>query len=205
MQCPLCLHSSMVYLPRVYRCEVCRLIFKDPADHLTASEESARYRHHRNHADEGYKNFLNRLLLPLRPFLSASFSALDFGCGPGPVLSEMLREIGAKVSLYDPQFYPDETTLHHNFDVVTCTEVVEHFRDPNKSWEILVSKVRVGGILAVMTQLVAESTDYPNWWYKNDPTHMVFYGEDTMKFLATKYHLEILYNDHHSVLIFKKL
>jgi hypothetical protein len=172
---------------------------------LGEQEESARYGHHQNHANEGYKNFLNRLLIPLKTFLPSSFNALDFGCGPGPVLAEMLKEVGASASLYDPQFFPEESVLNNSYEVVTCTEVVEHFKRPKKSWDILVGRVKTNGLLAVMTQLIEDHTDYQKWWYKNDPTHVVFYSRETMHFLAEKYGLEILYNDDQSVVIFRKI
>ncbi len=206
MICPLCHAHSFEYAPRVYRCESCLLVFKDQADHIAASEESKRYSHHQNHTeDEGYKNFLNRLLLPLRSFLPSSFSALDFGCGPGPALAAMLEELGGDVHLYDPQFYPDNSVLNKSYDIVTCTEVVEHFRDPAGSWEQLIGAVKSGGILAIMTQLITDSTDYQKWWYKNDPTHIVFYRRETMEYIASAFKLEILFDDKHSVVIFKKL
>jgi SAM-dependent methyltransferase len=206
MICPLCHAHSSEYAPRVYQCGSCLLVFKDRADHISSSEESIRYSHHQNHAeDEGYKNFLNRLLLPLKSFLPEDFTALDFGCGPGPALAAMLQELGGEVHLYDPQFYHQDSVLNHCYDVVTCTEVVEHFREPSKSWEQLVGAVKPNGILAIMTQFLTQSTDYQKWWYKNDPTHIVFYGRETLEFIARKFNLEILFDDKHSVVIFKKL
>ena len=141
----------------------------------------------------------------MRSFLPSSFSALDFGCGPGPALAAMLEELGGDVHLYDPQFYPDNSVLNKSYDIVTCTEVVEHFRDPAGSWEQLIGAVKSGGILAIMTQLITDSTDYQKWWYKNDPTHIVFYRRETMEYIASAFKLEILFDDKHSVVIFKKL
>jgi hypothetical protein len=56
-----------------------------------------------------------------------------------------------------------------------------------------------------MTQFLTQSTEYQKWWYKNDPTHIVFYGRETLEFIARKFNLEILFDDKHSVVIFKKL
>ena len=42
---------------------------------------------------------------------------LDFGCGTGPALADMLIKEGFKVSLYDPFFYPDKDVLSKQYDL----------------------------------------------------------------------------------------
>lgn len=106
---------------------------------------------------------------------------------------------------YDPIFYPDAHLLiPETYDVVVSTEVVEHFKSPSSDWDLLVGLVKDNGILGVMTQFIHPETDYEKWWYKNDPTHVSFYQEKTIHYLAEKFALDILYNDQKSVVIFKK-
>lgn len=201
MQCLLCTHSSTLLTVDVYQCSHCDLVFKAKHLHLNSTEEKKRYSHHQNQGDDpGYLAFLDRVLIPLKQFLPMNYEALDFGCGPGPILA---RNLNAK--FYDPFFFPDHNLLTQTYDVVTCTEVVEHFYDPQKSWNQLMSLVKPGGVLAIMTQLMTEETDYQKWWYKNDPTHVVFYSEKTMDYFKKTFHCQELYNDHHSVVIFRKL
>ena len=64
--------------------------------------------------------------------------------------------------------------------------------------------VKDGGLLGIMTQIYSPDIDYKKWWYKNDPTHIVFYQKETFDFIAEKYNLEILYCDNKSITIFKK-
>jgi len=45
-------------------------------------------------ADPRYRRFLARLAEPLIAHLPKGARGLDFGCGPGPTLSLMLREAG---------------------------------------------------------------------------------------------------------------
>ncbi len=208
MECLLCQNSTLLdHLgdSTVFKCSICDLIFKNPKLHLSDAEEKKRYESHQNaKADQGYINFLKRLLDPLEPLLPRVFSALDFGCGPGPVLSSLIKEKGAHVELYDPVFFPDNEVLKRQYEVVTCTEVVEHFKNPSCDWKILVQAICPNGLLAIMTQLVTADTVYAHWWYKNDPTHVVFYSEKTIEFLATHWNLKIIYNDQKSVVIFRK-
>ena len=181
-------------------------MFKNPQTFLSTQEDVERYSTHQNvSTDQGYLEFLGRVVTPLKQFLPKEFSALDFGCGPGPTLCLLLEEVGGIVENYDPIFFPDAHLLiPESYDVVTSTEVVEHFKTPRQNWEMLVGLVRDGGLLAIMTQLYSREIDYKKWWYKNDPTHVSFYQVSTFEFIASEFNLEILYTDDKSIIIFKK-
>ena len=187
-------------------CPECSLVFKNPEHFLDHADESHRYQQHMNNSDDpGYVAFLDRLVDPLREFLPSKFDALDFGCGPGPTISILLENVGGKVENYDPLFFPDAHLLiPESYDVVTCTEVVEHFKNPKNDWELLTSLVKDSGLLGVMTLQYSPEIDYAKWWYKNDPTHVCFYQERTLNFLAEEFGFEIIYNDKKSITIFRK-
>lgn len=188
-----------------FECSQCALVFKNPRVHLNQEEDVKRYSTHQNNEhDQGYVGFLNRMLNPLSPFLPESFEALDFGCGPGPTLSILLKEKGGSVENYDPIFFKNLGALSRTYDVVTSTEVVEHFKSPLEDWILLASLVKPQGLMAVMTQFANVAIDYKSWWYKNDPTHVVFYRDETFSYLARLFHLEIIFNDKNSVVIFRK-
>jgi len=207
MDCPLCFNESSLFDSNTFSCSNCSLIFKDSILHLSSDEEFIRYGHHQNSSDDqGYLDFLNKLLMPLKTFLPSDFVGIDFGCGPGPTLSSLLEECGGEVSFYDPHFYPDAQTLIPDFyDVVTCTEVVEHFKNPSHDWEILMGLAKEGGLIAIMTQIFNKNLkDYSTWWYKNDPTHVVFYQKESIYYISEKYACDLVYFDEKSVAIFKK-
>ncbi len=205
MNCPLCQSIGLSFDDLVFECENCGLVYKDSKLHLNIDEESKRYSYHINSIEDlGYVEFLNKLVNPLKDFLPRSFNALDFGCGPGPTIEVILKALGGNVSSYDPLFFPDEKLLMPEFyQVVTCTEVVEHFKSPQASWDQLTNLVADNGFLAIMTQFVQKSLPYKDWWYKNDPTHIVFYQRKTFSYLAKKYHMKEVYCDEKSVIIFK--
>jgi 2-polyprenyl-3-methyl-5-hydroxy-6-metoxy-1,4-benzoquinol methylase len=189
----------------VFECTHCALVFKNPQNYWNSEKDIKRYSTHQNNeSDTGYTNFLNKLVEPLLNFLPANFEALDFGCGPGPTLSILLTAKGGAVENYDPLFLPNKNALARTYDAVTASEVVEHFKDIEKDWELLVSLVRPNGILAIMTLFINAKIDYKSWWYKNDPTHVVFYNEDTFVYLANRFGLEIIFNDKVSIIIFRK-
>lgn len=206
MNCLLCHSISTLKSDETFLCPDCGLVFKNPALHLSNEEDLKRYSSHQNNKeDQGYIDFLNKLVIPLAGFLPSQFNALDFGCGPGPTLGLLLSKFGGVVENYDPIFFPRKELLDKKFDVVTSTEVVEHFKNPAEDWALLVDRVKAGGLLAIMTQFINSGIDYKSWWYKNDPTHVVFYQEKTFEFLAAKFGLEVLFDDKKSVIIFRKI
>ncbi|MDO9181419.1 MAG: class I SAM-dependent methyltransferase [Bacteriovorax sp.] len=205
MNCILCQTSETFLRESATECTHCALVFKNPKNYYTHTKDVLRYStHNNNHEDQGYIDFLNLLVNPLVPFLPIKFMALDFGCGPGPTLSLLLEKIGGVVENYDPIFFTNSKVLENTYDVVTCSEVVEHFKNIETDWALLTSLVKPGGILAIMTLFITEQINYKSWWYKNDPTHIVFYNEKTFVYLAERFNLEIVFNDKKSVIILRK-
>ena len=70
-------------------------------------KKKKRYLEHNNQIDNmAYRSFLGKLALPLQAKLSSGDTGLDFGCGHGPALADILEKDGFNVSLYDPFFFP---------------------------------------------------------------------------------------------------
>lgn len=170
-----------------WECDECDLAFVPPEFHLPESAEVERYLMHENDpSDSGYRRFLSRLWDVLRPQLLSGSSGLDFGCGPGPALAEMMREGGFEVSLYDPHFFPDQSSLDKQYDFVTCTETAEHLRTPLDSFHLIDSLLVRGGHLGVMTGMLEDRAEFASWYYQRDPTHIAFYTTRTMLWLGGK-------------------
>lgn len=170
------------------RCGTCRLTFVPAAQHLPSGAEKARYATHRNSpADAGYRAFLDKLLVPLAARLPPGARGLDFGSGPGPTVSAMMRERGFPTEDWDPHFAPDETPLARTYDFVTCTEVVEHLRAPAETFAVLARLVAPGGTLGVLTSVLEDDAAFPAWWYRRDPTHIAFYRPETLGWIERRF------------------
>lgn len=191
MTCPLCdstqTSSFCVADDKEYRrCHQCQARFMTPEFWPSKSQELAQYQLHENDIDDpGYRNFLSTLTIPLLTKLAAKSTGLDFGCGPGPALAKMMEEAGHDVNIYDPVFHPDTGCLKQSYDFVTCTETAEHFHHPKREFKLLMSLVKPGGWLAIMTNFQTDDQKFANWHYRRDPTHVVFYREDTFHWLAS--------------------
>lgn len=197
--CPLCgCEQSELYLDdgtRIYhQCPVCWLVFVLPEFILPLDQEKQIYDYHENNEyDEGYRQFLSRLIEPLCEKIPASGAGLDFGCGPGPVLVKMLQERGYSMSKYDIFYAPDEISLQRQYDFITCTEVVEHLSQPGKELTGLLQLLAPDGWLGIMTKLVRDLDAFRHWHYKNDPTHICFFSRDTFDWLAGRQSLSCEY------------
>ena len=84
-----------------------------------------------------------------------------------------------------------------------CTETAEHFYEPNKEFMRLDSLLEKGGWLGVMTNFYNDSIDFEDWYYRKDPTHVVFYTEQTLEVIALMmtWSIEIPANN---IVLFKK-
>ncbi|MBD9356629.1 class I SAM-dependent methyltransferase [Methylomonas albis] len=195
--CPLCTSADTRHFhsdsKRVYsRCRHCLLVYVDCAQHLPPSQEQAIYDLHQNDVDDpGYIKFLCRLAKPLLERLPNNSEGLDYGCGPGPALADLLKAQGHRMKLYDP-FYADfPEHLQQAYDFIVCTEVVEHFRAPKSEFDTLFDLLKPGGWLGIMTKLVVDAEAFAKWHYKNDQTHISFFSRPTFYWLAARYNCQI--------------
>ncbi|MFC6488032.1 class I SAM-dependent methyltransferase [Nitratireductor sp. GCM10026969] len=170
------------------RCLRCEAVVLDADGLPSREEEQAHYRHHENDPDDPrYRRFLSKLCDPLAARLKPASLGLDYGCGPGPALAAMLRERGHEMRLYDPFFAPDPSALAVTYDFIVCSEVAEHFHEPAVEFERLDRLLKPGGWLGLMTCFRTEDARFANWHYRRDPTHVVFYKEETIHHLARRF------------------
>jgi SAM-dependent methyltransferase len=219
MNCPLC-HAAPApvagaYGRRLFLCPECSLLAVDPADHLSPAVEQARYRLHRNSAqDQGYVAFLRRLLDPMEAWLRPEMRGLDHGCGPEPVLACLARADGFRCDAYDPYFVQEllggdvppgqgGSAAAELYDFVLCSEVFEHFRRPDREIERILRLLRPGGLLGIMTEQWTAVEALGGWHYLSDPTHVAFYHEKTFAWLARRHGWAELFTDGARVGIYR--
>jgi SAM-dependent methyltransferase len=191
--CPLCAAAPRTPAQPLngrsfWSCPRCQLIFVPPSERLAPAREKACYDLHRNDpADPAYRNFLARLAGPLLACVPPGSVGLDFGCGPGPALAQMLRAAGRSTALYDPYYAPDESVWSRTYDFITATEVFEHLYRPQDELERLFAALRPGGLLALMTSLAPPPERFAAWHYHRDPTHVCFYRHATFRYVAARW------------------
>lgn len=184
-------------------CNVCSLLFVQPEFHVSLKSEKARYEEHNNDPNDiRYRQFLERIAIPIREQFHVGAKGLDFGCGPTPLLAEIFREDGFEMEVYDPFYAPDKSVLDGKYDFIVSTEVFEHLKEPLKEFKRLLAKLKDDGVLAVMTRPHNDSIDFKTWHYKNDRTHICFYSIETFDWLSK--HLGIEYTQvEHDIFVFE--
>ncbi len=192
MDCTVCNSNRVKIFAEInakayWQCFECSAKFLDKSHYLTSEDEYAHYCTHENViGDPNYCSFLSRLSTPLKRLLSTHKTGLDYGCGPGPALCSMLEEEGYEMHKYDPFFYPDKAIFSKQFDFITCSETVEHFYYPFAEFELFDKMLNPSGIIGIMTNFLCDDALFENWYYRRDPTHVVFYAKNTFQTIARK-------------------
>jgi hypothetical protein len=169
---------------RFYQCTVCQSFFKDPSVYLDRETEKQRYELHENDVDDiHYQKFVQPIFDAVIQKYSNEYTGLDFGAGTGPVITKLLRDKGYSVALYDPFFHPQTSVLKTKYDFIVCCEVIEHFHSPSKEFQMLFKLLKPGGTLFCMSELIPNNQDFETWYYKNDPTHVIFYSEENLTWI----------------------
>ncbi|MBT3351450.1 MAG: class I SAM-dependent methyltransferase [Nitrospinaceae bacterium] len=207
--CPLCGEAEAEKYDKAdgreyLHCPVCRLIFVPEQYWPSPEAERARYDQHQNSpGDKGYLAFLETIATPLGQRLSPASFGLDYGCGPSPVLCEIIEKKGHTIDRYDPHYFP--TPPNGPYDFIVSTETFEHFQNPGEEITRLLSHLNAGGLLGVMTAFWSEKVFRANWHYRRDFTHLCFYRRETMAWIAATFGLEILWSDEKRAIIFRYL
>ncbi len=212
-ECPLCLsaETALLYVQRdhaggrdFYQCGICDLVFVPDEFHVSPEAQLERYLSHNNDTDDPeYRAFLSRLLDELRPHLIPGAHALDYGAGPGPALAAMMRDEGLRVRTYDPFFQPSRSALEERYSFVTCTETAEHFAKPRRDFDTLDSVLKASSWLGIMTGMLDDWEEFPDWYYHRDPTHVSFYSRKAMSWIGERYSWKALF-PRQNVVLFRK-
>ena len=209
MKCSVCNSSKIKIFAEIdaktyWQCSDCSAKFLDKSHFLSSDDEHSHYCTHENIIDDPeYRRFLSRLSTPLKRILSTHKKGLDYGCGPGPALCAMLEEDGYEMRKYDPFFYPNKTILSEKFDFIVCSEAVEHFYDPLAEFALLDRMLNPSGILGIMTNFLNDDALFENWYYRRDPTHVVFYAKNTIQIIANRYGWICEFPDNNIALLIK--
>ncbi|QFR50299.1 class I SAM-dependent methyltransferase [Sulfurimonas lithotrophica] len=189
-------------------CENCEFIFKNPSYYVSSEDELKQYNNHNNTMDspgyvEMFEKFMEDTFLE---YIESIKNVLEFGSGPGPVLSELLKQRALNVDIYDKYFSPQKVYEGKEYDLITSTEVIEHIENPKEIFKFFASHIKSGGYLALMTQFHTNVPDeFKKWWYKNDPTHICFFRPYTFEVLARENGFKVLKHDSKKSVLLKKV
>lgn len=188
-------------------CDSCDFISKSKGYQLDSISEEKIYDLHDNSFEsKGYVAIFENLIANyIRP-LNIKGNVLEFGSGPGPVLKELLsREPGLEVYDFDPFYNNNEAYKSRKYNLITTTEVVEHFYEPMKEFKHLYDLLAQDGYLVVMTKFrTMDDASFLQWWYRRDGTHVSFYNMNTFNEISNRVGLTIASTNNENIVIFIK-
>jgi hypothetical protein len=196
--CPLCKSRDITLFTyaenRDYlHCKNCDLVYVPSIYFLSSEDEKAKYDNHQNSPqNQGYRDFLNRLLEPLCKFIPQKSYGLDFGSGPGPTLSIIMKEQGYDMEIYDYFYHNNPGVFRKSYDFITTTEVIEHLHHPYEEILKLWSSLNSRGVLGIMTAFRPSDDEFTKWYYKRDLTHVRFFTQNSFKWLADNLNAELI-------------
>ena len=204
VKCKICgSDTRKIYHPRFaeyHYCNNCEFISRDEKHIISEQEELQIYNKHNNsiedprYVDFFYK-FLNEAVFP---YVKNDKSGFDFGSGPSPVLAQILeRNHKYQMDIYDLFYAPEKVYIGKKYDLITSTEVIEHLRNPLECFRLFVNLLNPEGVLAIMTLFHGnDETDFLNWHYIRDWSHISFYTPKTMAYIASQVGLKVIYTNN---------
>jgi len=211
--CRVCGHLTTEWIhlrmaSKYFYCNHCEFISRDETMRVAPEEAFKIYNTHKNSIDDqrhiaNFQKFIKEAVIP---FSNEMKNGFDFGSGPDPVLAKLLtRDYGYEMDIYDQYFAPDRINIGKKYDLVTSTEVAEHIPEPLVYFRQLKSLITDTGTLAIMTQFhLNNSLHFSDWHYARDKSHISFYTEKTMKIIAQKIGLRVVFTNHTQYTTFAK-
>jgi len=190
-----------------YRCCSCGFVYLDDKFIVDKESEKSQYDMHENSFESAgyvkmFEDFIEKAILPYEKDINNS---LEFGCGSGPVLAELLRRKGLSVDIYDLYFYPKKVYEGKTYDLITSTEVFEHLRNPIEVLKLLVEHTNDKGYIVLMTKFPPkDDKEFLAWWYRRDPTHISFFTPESFEVMAEKVGLKVLKIIDNNIVVFQK-
>ena len=179
-KCKVCKSSNIIFFKiwkLLYWDERCGSKFLDPKNYISNSEKKHYLKHNNSITDQTTK-FSLKLIEPVKDKITTSDIGLDYGCGFAPALANILKSDGFKVELYDPFFFPNKDVLLKKYKFITCSEVVEHFFNPYQEFDKINNLLDNNSWFGLMTSFLPNDNKFENWYYRRDPTHVVFYKKE---------------------------
>lgn len=188
--CPLCSNcNTQEYSQDKFRsyliCTQCELLFVPRGQLISVEDERIRYEYHQNESeDSAYLNYLSKIAKECVPHLSKGDAGLDFGCGPNPLLGNIFSQNGFPTHSYDLFFHSDHDYQNNKYNFIILSEVIEHLRTPFVVMAKLRELLKPQGIILIKTKFYPEKRFFNDWFYKRDVTHIQFFNEASLNYLA---------------------
>ena len=101
-------------------------------------------------------------------------------------------------------FFSDKKIFLLKFGFITCSETVEHFYNPNFEFMMFDKILKPKAVIAIITNFLNKDLNFRNWFFLQDPKHVVFYSTTTFNTIARQRGWEMQLPAR-NVVLFKKI
>jgi SAM-dependent methyltransferase len=149
--------------------------------------------------------------------LSRRSAILDFGCGSGRLVCDLNRA-GFVAYGFEPYLEASESSERMFADwmqvgrtlgqanLITCTEVFEHLRNPDEVVQNISELLGPRGYLLISTDSYKERTHTEDWYYLNPAAgHVSIFSEKSLTMLLRRHQFEPILRISASVWLFRKV
>jgi hypothetical protein len=140
--------------------------------------------HDNSESNSGYVRFLNAVAETAISYTPENGSILDFGCGKNAVLAGILSKKGVQSDSYDPLFGYYIDFSEKKYDTIILCEVIEHIRNLHDEISLIQKLLKLDSNVIIRTQQHPSLELFPQWWYRQDSTHINFFSDRALEYLA---------------------
>jgi SAM-dependent methyltransferase len=185
-----------------YHCTQCQLVSVPVSQHLSMLEEKKRYAYHENFADNlDYVRYLTEISHEIERIPVKRPSILDFGSGQEYVLTRIFREKGFYCAPYDPLYNVGLDNLAVKYDIVVLCETIEHLRDLPEEIKLINRLCKHEGYVLIRTRFYSDKNSMATWFYALDETHVNFFNDGSLEYVAGMLERKVIYSDHERTVI----
>ncbi|MEA2029257.1 MAG: class I SAM-dependent methyltransferase [Campylobacterota bacterium] len=190
-----------------FECSSCHFIMKSKEHFSSFDTQKERYDLHNNSEEnEGYQEYFQRFIDFALSDIPKPRSVLDFGCGASSLLAQMISKEGIACDFYDPIYHPNESYKNKTYDLITSVEVFEHLHDPKATLEMLIQSLNPKGYIALQSAFHPHDRErFLSWYYRLDPTHIVFFSPKSFEALAKSLNLSIVASNAKNMVLLQRL
>lgn len=184
-------------------CEVCKLYYSKTQRNWTSDDFLAKVYNTRYvsydtdiiYASGNRPSAMYRLMHnAFQNYLKSNAYILDYGCGRGFWVNKLNEEGFKNIYGYDPYYRPNAEALQNKYDLITCTEVIEHDYDIVKTFNKFNAMLHVGGVLLVSTDVTDEMDEVSENYYTCPRVgHVMLYAKETLAYLANQTGFSLIY------------
>ncbi len=151
----------------------------------------------------GYVRFLGAVAKMVIEITQPQGSVLDFGCGKNAVLETIITRQCSNLQCdsYDPSFERFINFSEKKYDTIVLCEVIEHVRNLLAELELIRSLLKTGGKVIIRTQKYNSLEAFPTWWYRQDSTHVNFFNDSSLLFVASLLERKCFPNAYNDIMI----